>query len=224
MNLLIYFIILLISILSIYLFNKFLGSFGLSILMTIASVISLILSFKYITLMTINVNASTIIYIMMFSSLYLLLDNYSLENAKKTIKMNFFITIFSSILLFLMSYYQESIIDSISINMKNVFATNYRVLITYPIITILSNYLLLFFYQKMKNLYDLPFITTVTTYMVVGLVSNLFFHLGSYFNIFTLKTILELSLSNYMIGLIITVIFSLILPKIKSKKVIKWMK
>ena len=89
MNLLIYFIILLISILSIYLFNKFLGSFGLSILMTIASVISLILSFKYITLMTINVNASTIIYIMMFSSLYLLLDNYSLENAKKTIKMNF---------------------------------------------------------------------------------------------------------------------------------------
>ena len=129
-----------------------------------------------------------------------------------------------SILLFLMSYYQESIIDSISINMKNVFATNYRVLITYPIITILSNYLLLFFYQKMKNLYDLPFITTVTTYMVVGLVSNLFFHLGSYFNIFTLKTILELSLSNYMIGLIITVIFSLILPKIKSKKVIKCMK
>ena len=105
--------------------------------------------------------------------------------------------------------------------MKNVFIENYRILITYPASTFISSLLLINFYQKIKKLYDLPFITTVTTYLVIGLVNNLIFYLGSYYNIFALKTIIELSLSTYMIGLIITVIYSLIFPKISKMKVIK---
>ena len=157
----------------------------------------------------------------MFTSLYLLIETMKKEEVKKIINLNFFITVFASIFLFLMSYHTESITDSISINMKNVFITNYRILITYPISTLLSNYLLIALYKKIKSLYDLPFITTVTTYLVIGLVSNLTFYLGAYLNIFNIKTILESSLSTYMIGLTITVIYSLILPKYISKKVVK---
>ena len=120
-----------------------------------------------------------------------------------------------------MSYHTQALTDSISINMKNVFIENYRILITYPIANFFSSILLILLYQKIKKLYDIPFITTVTTYLVVGLANNLIFYLGSYLNIFTLKTILELSLSTYMIGLIITVIYSLILPKLNKMKVIK---
>ena len=117
--------------------------------------------------------------------------------------------------------------------MKNVFIENYRILITYPVSTFFSSILLILLYQKIKKLYDIPFITTVTTYLVVGLANNLIFYLGvglvnaltfylgSYYNIFTLKVIIELSLSTYMIGLIITVIYSLILPKLNKMKVIK---
>lgn len=222
MNILIYLCILIICLLSLYFFKLFLSNFGLIITMITMNLISLILSFKFVTLSTINLNANTICYITMFTSLYLLIETMKKEEVKKIINLNFFITVFASIFLFLMSYHTESITDSISINMKNVFITNYRILITYPISTLLSNYLLVALYKKIKSLYDLPFITTVTTYLVIGLVSNLTFYLGAYLNIFNIKTILESSLSTYMIGLIITVIYSLILPKYKSKKVVKW--
>ena len=187
----------------------------------IMNIISLILSFKYIDLSTITLNASIITYVTMFSALYLLLENNTLKETKKTININFLITAFVSSLLFLTTLHQESIIDSISINMRNVFRTNYRILISYPVATLISNYLLLYLYQKIKNLYDIPFITTVTTYLVIGLISTLIFHLGSYYHILTIKNILELSLSTYMIGLILTVIYSIFLSKIKTTKVRK---
>lgn len=224
MNILICFLLLVISVVSLYFFYKFLGKLGLSLLLIIMNIISLVASFKYITLTTINLNANVFSYITMFTTIYLLMENYSEKEVKKYINMNFFITIFTSILLFLMSYHQESIIDSISINMKNVFINNYRILIAYPLSTVLSNYLLIILYKKMTKLYDIPFITTVTTYLVVGLVSNLTFYFGAYLKIFNLKTILELSLSTYMISLIITVIYSILLPQIKKVKVEKWMK
>lgn len=221
MNILIYLSILIILILFLFLISKLLGNLGLIVTTIMTSIIALITSFKYITLTTININASVVLSITMYTSLYLLLENTTKKEAKKIVVLNFLINIFTAFFLFLMSYHTQALIDSISINMKNVFIENYRILITYPAATFISSLLLINFYQKIKKLYDLPFITTVTTYLVIGLVNNLISYLGSYYNIFALKTIIELSLSTYMIGLIITVIYSLILPKISKMKVIK---
>lgn len=221
MNILIYLSILIILILFLFLISKLLGNLGLIVTTIMTGVLALITSFKYITLTTIDINSSVILYITMYTSLYLLLENTTEKETKKIVVLNFLINIFTAFFLFLMSYHTQSLTDSISINMKNVFIGNYRILITYPISTFLSSILLILFYQKIKKLYDLPFITTVTTYLVIGLLNNLIFYLGSYYNIFTLKIIIELSLSTYMIGLIITVIYSLILPKLSKMKVIK---
>lgn len=221
MNILIYLSILIILIIFLFLISKLLGNLGLIVTTIMTSVLALITSFKYITLTTIDINSSVILYITMYTSLYLLLENTTEKETKKIVVLNFLINIFTAFFLFLMSYHTQSLTDSISINMKNVFIGNYRILITYPISTFLSSILLILFYQKIKKLYDLPFITTVTTYLVIGLLNNLIFYLGSYYNIFTLKIIIELSLSTYMIGLIITVIYSLILPKLSKMKVIK---
>ena len=221
MNILIYLSILIILILFLFLISKLLGNLGLIMTTIMTSVLALITSFKYITLTTIDINSSVILYITMYTSLYLLLENTTEKETKKIVVLNFLINIFTAFFLFLMSYHTQALTDSISINMKNVFIENYRILITYPVSTFFSSILLILLYQKIKKLYDLPFITTVTTYLVVGLVNALTFYLGSYYNIFTLKVIIELSLSTYMIGLIITVIYSLVLPKLSKMKVIK---
>ena len=221
MNILIYLSILIILILFLFLISKLLGNLGLIMTTIMTSVLALITSFKYITLTTIDINSSVILYITMYTSLYLLLENTTEKETKKIVVLNFLINIFTAFFLFLMSYHTQALTDSISINMKNVFIENYRILITYPVSTFFSSILLILLYQKIKKLYDLPFITTVTTYLVVGLINALIFYLGSYYNIFTLKVIIELSLSTYMIGLIITVIYSLVLPKLSKMKVIK---
>lgn len=221
MNILIYLSIIIILILFLFLISKLLGNLGLIMSTIMTGVLALITSFKYTTLTTIDINSSVVLYITMYTSLYLLLENTTEKETKKIVVLNFLINIFTAFFLFLMSYHTQALTDSISINMKNVFIENYRILITYPVSTFFSSILLILLYQKIKKLYDLPFITTVTTYLVVGLVNALTFYLGSYYNIFTLKVIIELSLSTYMIGLIITVIYSLVLPKLSKMKVIK---
>ena len=137
MNYIIYFCILIISILSIYFSKKIWGKLGLIIVFITSSVLSLILTFKYIMLSTINVNANSILYVTMFTSLYLLLETTSKEEVKKITNMNFLITVFSSILLYIMSYHVQSLTDTISINMKNIFINNSKILLVYPITNII---------------------------------------------------------------------------------------
>ena len=219
MNFIIYLCILIISIFSTYLFKKFASKLGLSIVFITSSLLCLILSFKYVNLSTISINANSVTYITMFTSLYLLLETTNKEEVKKITNMNFLLMIFSSIILYIMSYYVQSLTDSISINMKNVFISNYRILIVYPLTTLISNYLLIWIYKKIRKLYDVPFITTVTTYLVIGLIEAILYFFLSYQNILTTKIIIKLLLSTYMVRLIITIIYSFFLTILLSKKV-----
>jgi len=143
------------------------------------------------------------------------------KQVKKIANMNFLVNIFITIMLFMMSYHTQSLTDTISINMKNVFITNYRVLLTYPITILLSNYILVHTYEKIKSLYDNMFISTVTTYLLVGIIEAILYFLLSYFNLLSIKNIIKLVLSTYMIRLVITVIYSLFLIKMTEKKVKK---
>ena len=124
-------------------------------------------------------------------------------------------------MIYMMSYHVQSLTDSISINMKNVFIDNKRILMIYPITTLISNYLLIWAYKKIRKLYDVPFITTVTTYLLIGLIEGILYFFLTYYNILDTKIIIKLLLSTYMVRLIITIIYSIFLTLLTSKKVKK---
>ena len=220
-NFIIGFCILIICIFSIYFLKKIWGKLGLTIIFISSSFLTLILTFKYTMLSTINVNANSITYITMFTSLYLLLETTSKEEVKKIANLNFLVTIFSAILLYMTSYYVQSLTDTISINMKNIFINNIRILFVYPITITISNYLLIGMYKKIRKLYDVPFITTVTTYLCIGLIESILFFFLSFYRVLDIKTIIKLVLSSYMIRLIITIIYSIFLTILTHKKVKK---
>ena len=117
--------------------------------------------------------------------------------------------------------YEISLIDSIGINIKNIFGDNYRMLIAYPITTTISNYLLIFMHQKIKPLYDNTFITLVTSFLLIGIIEGISFNIISYYSLLTNKNIIKIILSSYMIRLIISVIYSIYLTLLAKKKVIK---
>lgn len=221
MNILIFFCILLISMITIYLSKKVLGNLGLIVTFIGMGIISFILTFKYITLSTIQLNSNSITYITMFTSLYLLLEQSEKKEVKKVINLNFLLNIFSAIMLFIMTYYTQSLTDTISINMKNVFFNNYKILIIYPLTTLLSNYILIWSYEKVKNLYDNMFIATVTTYLLIGIIEGLIYTPLVYYHVLNTKTIIQLILSTYMIRLILTVIYSIYLTVLSRKEVKK---
>lgn len=219
MSAIVYLGILLISITIIYFSKKLLGVLGLKIAFILMTMLSFFLTFKYTTLSTINLNANSITYVSMFTTLYLLLESIDKKEVKKVTNLNFLISIFISVMVFLMSYHTQSLTDSIGINMKNVFINNYRILFIYPLTTLISNYLLIWMYEKIRKLYDIPFITTVTTYLLIGLIEALLYTMLVYGTTLSLKILIKLFLSTYMIRLIITVIYSLILTFISKKKV-----
>lgn len=221
MNILIYLLILFITIFFVYFANKLLNKLGLLITFIVMSTISFLLSFKYITLSTISLCSNSITYVTMFTSLYLLLEKTNKKEVKKIAQLNFIINIFTAIMLFLMTYHTQSLTDSISINMRNVFMNNQRILLVYPLIILITSYFIIFMYEKIKKLYEIPFITTVTTFMLVGLIEGIVSNLLIYGQILSFKIIIRLILSTYMIRLITTVIYSFVLAFMKKEGVTK---
>lgn len=220
MNVIICLLMLLICIITLSLFKKILGELGIKIVFILMSITSFLLTFKYINIWEFNINANCVTYITMFSALYLLLENKDKKETKKIINLNFLLNILCSVIIYISTYHTQSLTDTVGINMKNVFRGIPIILISFPIITLLANYSLTIMYKKIKSLYDNLFITTVTTFLLIGIIEGVLYTLISYYNILTLKIIIELILSTYMIKLILTVIYSIILMKITKKKVI----
>lgn len=220
MNILIYLCVLIISIISIYFAKKLLGKLGLTLTFIGMSTLSFLLTFKYVTLSTINLNSNCIPYVTMLISLYLLLETTNKKETKEVINLNFIINIFSALMIYIMTDYTQSLTDTISINMKNVFVNNSQILIVYPLTTLLSSYLLIWVYEKIKKLYDNHFITTVTIYLLIGIIEGIIYTFLVYIKILNTKTIILIILSTYMIRLITTVIYSLFLTILSKKKVL----
>ena len=224
MNLILLIVAVIISLFITSITNKYMGKLGIIALYTISNLVAFILSFKLINISNLNFISNTLVYVMMLTMLYLLLERKETSEAKKIINFTFFINIFSSIMLYITSSYTQSLTDTIGINMTNVFINNYRMLLAYPISQFVSQKILIYVYDRIKKIYDNLFISTVTTYLLIGLIEILLFSIVAYYNILRNKVIIEIILSTYMIRLIITVIYSLLLPIFlkKAKKVIKW--
>lgn len=224
MNLILLIVAVIISLFITFITNKYMGKLGIIALYTISNLVAFILSFKLINISNLNFISNTLVYVMMLTMLYLLLERKETSETKKIINFTFFINIFSSIMLYITSSYTQSLTDTIGINMTNVFINNYRILLAYPISQFVSQKILIYVYDRIKKIYDNLFISTVTTYLLIGLIEILLFSIVAYYNILRNKVIIEIILSTYMIRLIITVIYSLLLPIFlkKAKKVIKW--
>ena len=113
MNILIYFCILLLSLLTIYIANKNKDKIGLIVSFVIMNLLSFILAFKYITISNLTINANSITYITLLSILYLYLEKTNKKETKKLININTTINIFIVSLLALMSLYIQSLDDTI---------------------------------------------------------------------------------------------------------------
>lgn len=224
MNLILLISAVIISLFITFITNKYMGKLGIIALYTISNLVAFILSFKLINISHLNFISNTLVYVMMLTMLYLLLERKEISEVKKIINFTFFINIFSSMMLYITSSYTQSLTDTIGINMTNVFINNYRILLAYPISQFVSQKILIYVYDRIKKIYDNLFISTVTTYLLIGLIEILLFSIVAYYNILRNKVIIEIILSTYMIRLIITVIYSLLLPIFlkKAKKVIKW--
>lgn len=215
--------ILLIALFPTIILSKRKDKIGLINLYIVSDILSLILSFKMTLLSTINYYASSATIITTYISLYLLLEKYDKKDVNKIINLGFYLNIVASLIIYITSLYPQSLTDTVGINMTNTFTYNYRYLIAFTISTLVSEKIIINTIKKIKTIYNNTFINLTTSYLLSGIIELIIYTIISYYNLLSLKMIIKILLSTYMIRIIITVINSILITITNKKKVKKWL-
>ena len=168
-----------------------------------------------------NINLGIIPLIASFSVLYLFINKYSNKETKNLLAITLYSNITAALLLIIMNYFIPAIEETISINMEGTFKYNYKILIAYPIIILLSQLATTKLYNLLRQIQDNISISIALTYIITGLMYTVILYLVSYIEILEIKYSLFLSISTYIIGLAITIINIIFIKILSNKKVIK---
>lgn len=196
---------------------------GLYLSITTLSLISYLASFKITSLLGSNINTSIIIYPIILEIIYILKKKHPLE--KKTKVRNYTIVTFISatIYIILSCLYNPIETNLYALDIEKTFLNNYVLLITYPLMHIISLELSTKLLPKLDKMYENKFITIMINYLIVSLISVVLMINISYIGLLNPFETFKLSIITYFSGLLITLItYPSMMHLINKKKVIEW--
>lgn len=214
-------LLILVSLLLIYSMYKIYDKRGLYFSLVIMNIMSFILSFKIIKIFSLNINLGLIPMISIFTIIYIIITKYSIKDKKTILSLSLYTNIITSILILITNYFIPTVSETISISIKGTFEYNYTILILYPIIILLSQYIIIKLFNYLKELQSNIIINITLTYITTGLVYTLVFYLIAYINLIDIKNTIFMGVSSFLIGIIITLLNTLIIDLIFKKKVKK---
>ena len=214
-------LLILVSLLLIYSMYKTYDKRGLYFSLVIMNIMSFILSFKIIKIFSLNINLGLIPMISIFTIIYIIITKYSIKDKKTILSLSLYTNIITSILILITNYFIPTVSETISISIKGTFEYNYKILILYPIIILLSQYIIIKLFNYLKELQSNIIINITLTYITTGLVYTLVFYLIAYINLIDIKNTIFMGVSSFLIGIIITLLNTLIIDLIFKKKVKK---
>ena len=214
-------ILILLTLLTIFCLYKMLDKRGLYFCLVILDLIAFVLTFKISYVFKMNINLGIIPLIATFTVMYIFLNKYNAKETKNLLTITFYSNITAALLLMIMNYFIPAITETISINMKGTFGYNFKILISYPIIMLLSQLATVKLYNLLKQLQDNNSISIALTYIITGLIYTVGFFSIAYINIIEFRYSLFMAISTYILGLAITIVNIIFVNLINSKKVKK---
>lgn len=215
-------ILVLLTLLVIFCLYKMLDKRGLYFGLVMLNLISFVLSFKISYIVKMNINIGIIPLISTFTILYIFLTKYNAKEVKNLLQITLYSNIITALLLAVMNFFIPAIAETISINMKGTFEYNYKILISYPIIVLISQFATVKLFELLKQLQDNISVSVILTYIITGLLYTVLLYLLAYIKILEVRYSLFLGISTYIIGIAITIINIIFINIINKKKVIKW--
>ena len=101
-----------------------------------------------------NINLGIIPLIASFTIIYIFLTKYNSKETKNLLLITLYSNITASLLLAVMNFFIPAITETISINMQGTFEYNYKILILYPIIVLISQLATAKLYDLLKQIQD----------------------------------------------------------------------
>lgn len=215
-------ILVLLTLLTIFCLFKMLDKRGLYFGLVMMDLIAFVLSFKISYIFKMNINIGIIPLIASFTIIYIFLTKYNAKETKNLLLISLYANITVSLLLAVMNFFIPAITETISINMQGTFQYNYKILIAYPIIMLISQLATAKLYGLLRQLQDNILISTALTYVITGLLYTVVLYLISYINVLGIRYSLFMAISTYILGIAITMINILFIHFLFKKKVIKW--
>ena len=214
-------IIIILSLLTIFCLYKFLDKRGLYFALIIFNIISFVLSFKISVILKLNINTGIITLIETFTILYIFMIKYGDKELKNILKITFYANVMTALIIAIMNYFIPTITETISINMQGTFEYNYKILIIYPLVILLSEFIITKFYKIINLIQSNIPICIILTYIMTSLLYTIIFSVVSYLGILEIKNSLFVGISTYIIGIFITIINIIYIKLLTGKKVKK---
>ncbi len=222
MNEIIFLIIILLTILLTFCLYKLLDKRGFYFSLVILNICAFILTFKITTILKLNVNLGIVPYLGVLTIFYIFMIKYGYKENKDLIKISLCTNVITAILLVIMNYFVPAITETISINIEETFKYNYKILIAFPLIMLLSQYLVCKLFKYISGIQSTKWICILLTYIITGIFYTTIFYILSYIKVLNIKDSTFVGISSYIVGLVITIINILFVYLLtKSKKVIK---
>ena len=214
-------ILVLLTLLIIFCLYKMLDKRGLYFGLVMLNLVSFVLSFKISYIFKMNINVGIIPLITTFTIIYIFLTKYNVKETKNLLLITLCSNVTAALLLALMNYFIPAITETISINMLGTFKYNYKILISYPVIVLISQLATIKLFELLRQLQDNISVSIILTYIITGLLYTVLSYVLAYINILEMRYTLFLGISTYILGIAITIINIIFVNIINKKKVIK---
>ena len=221
---LLFIISIVLTILTIYCLTKMLNNQGMIFSLIILNIVSFITNFKIGEIFKLNINIGIISFIATLSIIYIYIIKFGIKETKRIQVICLLTNIIVAILLIIMNYIIPTITETVSINIKSVFESNYKILILYPPMMLLAQYIITKLFTFVSTIQSNIIINIILTYIITGLIYVIIYYLLCYIKVLSIYDSVYIGLSTYIVGLIITIINSIFINYfVKSKKVLKWL-
>jgi len=214
-------LIIILTLLTIFCLYKFLDKRGLYFSLIIFNIISFILSFKISEVLKLNINTGIITLIETFSILDIFIIKYGDKELKNILRITFYTNVMTSLIITIMNYFVPAITETISINMQGTFEYNYKILIIYPLIILLSQFINIKLYKFISSIQKNIPICIILIYIITSLIYTVLFSVLIYIGILETKNSIFIGISTYIFGIFITIINIIYIKILTDKKVKK---
>ena len=191
---------------------------GLKILFLLFYMLAYIFTLKNIKILNIDFSLMIIPYVSLLSILYIANQKISAKDIKKNLHINILFMLTIIILLIILFLYNPSVTDLTTANLNNLVESNIVSLILFPIVTVISLYGTYKLYNFMKKSGNILFINISLTTILIGIIDCILFAILANIGNFNIVSSVKLGLGNYLMKIILSLVFIPIISYVVNRK------
>ena len=218
MNILMLIVLFLMCIFSMILLYNLFDILGLKILFIINIILMFIMSFKNIELINLNITLYSLFTINFNALLIIFFYKIKFKELKNNLKQILIIIVLITVEIIFVFMYQQSVADTNTSNIINILLYNYKIVIVFPIILLMTVYGTIKCYKFIIKIENNTFINYAITSIVIGIIDTLLYTIIININVLNINDILKLALSNYLIRIVLSMAYVPVVIYILKRK------